>query len=131
MQILYVLRGPIGSGKTTLAQQMKFAQVAAGINVEIRDNEDYFMVNGKFVYDHTKLSDAIEHTNRMIFDDLAEGKSVIATGCFTRREHFYRIKRYAEIRGIKVQVISVEAEFDNVHGASEARVERSRRQFER
>lgn len=54
---LVILRGLPGSGKSYLAAQILKTELASGKTAEIFSTDNFFMIDGKYVFDASKLPD--------------------------------------------------------------------------
>lgn len=130
-KIAYIMRGVPGSGKSTIAARL------AGDNGVIHSTDQYFMVDGVYVYDPTKLQEC--HTkNQTAFDaSLQAGiPVVICDNTNVRLEHMRPYIEAANRHGYEVQIITVPhpdpavAAARNTHGASLKTIERMIRRWE-
>lgn len=69
MKTIYLVRGLPGSGKSTLASMMTPYNVAA---------DDYFMVNGEYVFDPSKIGSVHERCQSQVSVWMVSEKPVIA-----------------------------------------------------
>lgn len=120
-----IIRGIPGSGKSTLAQEL------AGKTGKVHSTDDYFMKDGKYVFDPSKLGR--NHTlNFSAFEaDLALGVSpVIVDNTNSRKWEFQRYLESAENAGYSVEVVQVPhidphlAARRNSHGVPESAIRR-------
>lgn len=77
LRVLIMLRGLPGSGKSTLARNIIAATVGSGEYPHILSTDDYFVVNGVYKYDVSKLSDAHIWNQRRADQYLNQGISPI------------------------------------------------------
>ena len=121
-----IMRGVPGAGKTTLSHQA-FPQAV------FCSADDYFVVDGRFCYDKTKLPLAHQACWRKFFDAVLRGEKLIVVDNTNIRAH--ELTSYmlpAEAHGYAVEVITVMADpqvaaESNVHGATREYVERAHR----
>lgn len=121
----FVMRGIPGSGKSTRARQL------AGDSGKIHSTDDYFMKNGKYVFDASR----IQHNHHLNFEafkaDLALGISpVIVDNTNTQKWEYEKYQKAAEEAGYQVEVISIPhidpvvAAQRNTHGVPEVAIRR-------
>lgn len=70
--VMFIMRGLPGSGKSTLAKE-----VAAKHNAVICSADDYFMENGVYKYDSTKLHMAHSYCQTLASSTLRKGDNVV------------------------------------------------------
>jgi len=68
-----ILRGPSGSGKTTFRRGQQSSAISA---------DDFFMVNGEYVFDPSKLGEAHAHCFQVFHEHLKAGRSVLVDNTF-------------------------------------------------
>lgn len=110
MKQLYLIRGVSGSGKTSLAksmeQGMRYSRAIAA--------DDYFMVEGKYLFDANKL-----HNAHMWCQDQVEGlmicdmSHIIVHNTFTTEKEMEPYFNLAKTHGYQVVTLVVE----NRHGS--------------
>ena len=97
-KVLYILRGPSGTGKSTLAKDL-------GVK-EVYSADNYFMQNDKYVFDPSKLGSAHGQCKAKTRDALKKGISPIAVdNTFTTRKEIVPYAQLAEIYGYKLEFI--------------------------
>lgn len=83
---LLIIRGLPGSGKTTLAKTLTQSVFAA---------DDYFMVDGRYEYDRTRIKLAHDQCFENVAKALAKGETLVAvTNVFQTK---WQIVRYANL----------------------------------
>jgi predicted kinase len=128
LQVLYVLQGPPGSGKSKLAQALRAQDPE---RTRIHSTDDYFYdANKVYVFDATKLG--LYHQLNLVAarGDLHRGFSVIVDNTNIKKEHARPYIDYAKQLGIRVSVIRVVGAFQNIHAVPPDIVERMRRGME-
>jgi len=100
---LVLVRGLPGSGKSSLAASLSDHNVAA---------DDYFMEDGVYNFDPTKLRDAHAWCFEMMVADFTESgaKTVVVHNTFTQRWEFQDYIEFARRENIRLTVVSL---FDN------------------
>lgn len=102
MNIAYILRGVPGSGKSTIAKHL-----TAGGGV-IHSTDDFFYVNGKYIFDYRKLSEYHEKNFEAFCRSLKEGVSVVVCdNTNVRRKDFEPYVRAAEDAGYVAAVVTL------------------------
>lgn len=102
--IVYILRGIPGSGKSTLARKL-----ALGNNCEIHSTDSYFVKDGKYCFDASKLG---EYHNRNLeafqrsLDERIE--IVIVDNTNSRKWEFAKYEQAAEDANYSVCVVSLQ-----------------------
>ncbi|KAL6631500.1 P-loop containing nucleoside triphosphate hydrolase protein [Neocallimastix californiae] len=101
-KLFYILRGLPGSGKTTLAKSINSSHDNKGV---ILSSDDYFMVDGKYVYDPSKISEAHASNQQKCREKCQEGVSpIIIDNTNVRR---WEAKVYVEMAqefGYKIEI---------------------------
>lgn len=126
---LYIVRGIPGSGKTT------FAKTLGGVHFEA---DQYFMVDGEYKFDVTKLKNAhswcqTQVINAMLLNYTANINNVIVvSNTFTQEWEMEPYIEMAKEWGYTVFTIIVENRHGgtNVHGVPEDKLEIMRNRFE-
>jgi len=123
---LYIIRGVSGSGKTTLAQKM-----AAEKNCRHLEADQWFInEDGSYDFDPRDLAQAHEWCFNEASVELYSGRDVIVSNTFTR---LWEMKNYIDFAlecNAKVRVITCTSRYRNVHGLSEAMVNKQAARFQ-
>ena len=129
MQSLYIIRGPIGSGKSTLAAAIAMGLRTVDIEAVVCENDDYFIDAGVYKFDQTRVHESRRACTDKAIRALDDGKTAIVSNCFVHPSHHAEIETYAHVRGIPVQIVICQGDFQNVHGVEQQRVQASREFF--
>lgn len=124
MQKFIILRGTPGAGKSTTAQIMQ-----QGINGQFYEADQYFMVDGEYKFDASKLGAAHQWCKNQVEHDLEAGFDVIVSNTFTTikelRPYFELGKKY----GIKPSVLTCHANYGSTHNVPEESLQRMKERF--
>lgn len=118
-QKVLILRGASGAGKSTFASKQK------GYHITL-EADQFFMKDGKYNFDFTKLKDAHEDCFKRFVKALNEGKNVIVANTNTK---FWEMERYVKEcikRDIGFKIITLNGKFKNEHGVPEDKVQQMR-----
>lgn len=121
---LLLIRGLPGSGKTTLAKEYA-AQGYAHCEAD-----QYFDIDGTYVFDASKLSAAHADCLRRTIEALDAFDSVVVSNTFTRQWEMEPYRLAAKRRGVLFRVIEARGEWPNVHGVPDETIERMRARWE-
>lgn len=130
-QLLVLVRGIPGSGKSTVADLM-----SPGVAVHSAD--DYFMINGEYIFDPKYLGEAHSKCQKAVALELERGRGATVANTFTQRWEMEPYLRMASMSGARVVVVDC---FDggmtdeqlaekNVHGVPLAAVTAMRNRYE-
>lgn len=132
MKNLYIIRGLPGSGKSTIAKSL-------GKPWQIFEADQFFMKNGKYEFDGSKLKDAHNWCKRKVqywmHPSLVGSlffRNIVISNTFTQEweMRFYQIiaKKY----GYRVHTIIVENRHGgvNTHGVPEEKLEQMKERFQ-
>lgn len=100
--MVFIMRGLPGSGKTTLAKQLKnsFSESA-----EIVSADSFFVVDGQYEFKAELLSKAHQVCKERFIYFLKSGKSVIVDNTNSRRWEFEHYLQQAEVLKIPVAIV--------------------------
>ncbi|QQO38394.1 hypothetical protein VPG01_036 [Vibrio phage VPG01] len=128
MKNLYLIRGASGSGKTTLAksmeQGMRYSRAVAA--------DDYFMVEGKYLFDVTKLHAAHQWCQDQVDGLMILGMyHIIVHNTFTTEKEMKPYFDLAEKHGYQVTTLVVENRHGNesVHDVPDETLTRQRQRL--
>lgn len=120
--MIILLRGLPGSGKSTLGKQFGTCVSA----------DDYFMVNGEYKFDPSRIKDAHEWCQKRTVGLLDISDVVCVANTFTQEWEMAPYFLIAKERGIKISTLVVENRHggENIHGVPPDVIEKMRRRFE-
>ena len=121
---LYLLRGLPGAGKSTIGQNLK------SVNFEA---DQYFMQDGVYKFDPTKLRDAHEWCQNKVKNCMIEGiKDISVSNTFTQEWEMQAYIDMASTYGYMVFSIIVENRHGgkNVHNVPTETLEKMKNRFE-
>lgn len=126
---LYIVRGLPGSGKTT------FAKTLGGVHFEA---DQYFMVDGEYKFDVTKLKNAhswcqTQVSNAMLLNYTANiNSTIVVSNTFTQEWEMTPYVEMANEWGYTVFTIIVENRHGgkNIHGVPDDKLEIMKNRFE-
>ncbi len=136
MQVVYIMQGVPGSGKSTVADALAMGLRAQGEQCNVRSTDDLFIEDqGQdrgFVYAFRpeKLGAYHEWNQRLVAGDLAGGLSVIVDNCNTRCWEARPYVEAAQRAGANVVFVRCNGKFKNVHGVPDEKVESLRQAME-
>ncbi len=121
MKRLILIRGMLGSGKSTMAVNE--------YNERVHFEADmYFALinNGNYIYDSCKVKDAHEWCQRKTLAALEAGKYVVVSNTFTR---VCEMQPYFNM-GYSFGVITVSGDYGSVHNVPSETIRKMRERFE-
>ena len=129
-QVLVVMQGPSGGGKSTLAKHLKALLEAMGHTVRICSTDDQFCVDGTYQFDPTKLSTYHAINQRLAEEALERGESVIVDNtnlaCWEAKPYVVA----AHKKDIAVSFHRCDGNFKNVHGVPDFKVAQMKSRME-
>ena len=123
---LYLIRGVSGSGKTT------FVTSLVQDHHRVICTDDFFMVNGEYVFDPTKLKENHLECQKKVGEWLSRGKTVFVHNTFTCEWEMTPYFTLAETFGYKVFTLIVENRHQgtSVHNVPDDVLESQKGRFE-
>ena len=128
MKQLFLLRGLPGSGKSTVAKI-----ISGGSGPTHYEADMYFMRNGKYEFDGSKLKHAHEWCKDMVYMDMLKGVPTIAvSNTFTQEWEMEAYYELAKEHGYTVFSLVVENRHggQNEHGVPADKLEQMKNRFE-
>jgi predicted kinase len=120
-QTLILVRGVSGSGKSTFAKKL-----ASELGVSVFESDEFFIVEGEYRFDPSKLGWAHKSNQRRTLKALEDGKTVIVANTLTTLKEIREYTSMAESLGIPVSVYRSEGRFQNTHGVPAEKVQAMR-----
>lgn len=117
---LILVRGLPGSGKSTVARQFD------GVHIEA---DEYFMINGEYRFDHTKLKQAHEWCQEKTREALKSRFTAVVSNTFTTLKELRPYFDIASEFDIVPNVIVAQGEFGNIHNVPEETLEKMKARF--
>lgn len=130
-KVMIIIRGLPGSGKSTIADNLEYALGIHVGKVASCEADDYFLVNGEYMFDKNKLPEAHRHCyNKAEFAMKDNFDYVIVSNTSLSRGEYMRYIDLARQYDYKIQVIDVHGEFESVHGVPQEQLERMEQRWE-
>ena len=132
MKKLYIVRGLPGSGKST------FAEALVGSDFLVCEADKYFIVDGEYKFDATKLKQAHEWCKNRVETYMKDSlvndqfyREIAVSNTFTQEWEMESYYKLAEQYGYMVFSIIVENRHGgkNVHGVPDEKLEQMRNRF--
>jgi len=130
MNILVLMQGASGSGKSTMAETIKAMLEAVGQEVHICSTDDQFGVGADYKFDPTKIAEFHVKNQKLARHHLEWGASVIVDNTNTQAWEAKPYVLMAEELGLKWFVVRCNGRFNNVHGVPPDKVEQMRNRCE-
>ena len=124
MKELFILRGLPGSGKSTLAKSISENHLEA---------DDYFMDNGEYKFDVTRLNDAHKWCHLRTEHNMEDGVSkIVVSNTFTQEWEMQSYFELAEKYGYRVYSLIVENRHGgiNSHGVPDETLNKMKNRFD-
>ena len=99
-QILYIVRGLPGAGKSTLSA----TKIAPNTTVSA---DDYFMQGGKYIFDRNKLGEAHAYCQKKVGELLSDDGDVAVANTFTQRWEIEPYLKIAHNEGALVSIVDL------------------------
>jgi len=126
MTKLYIVRGNPGSGKSTYAKSL-MQHIKNSVHYEA---DMYFMYNGEYIFDKTKLGAAHEWCLMSTQKSLQEGKNVIVSNTFTTLRELQPYIDFCNKNGFEFLVIRMNNDFGNIHNVPEDVIQNMKKRFQ-
>ena len=109
-QVLVLVRGCPGSGKSTIARDIE-----SDLGFSHYENDMFFMKDGKYCFDEKKVKDAANWCYHNISKALFDGKNAVVANVFVTRASVKRYKDLAAQCGAEFIVFRLNSSFGDVH----------------
>lgn len=131
MSKLYIIRGIPGSGKSTYADKLEKDLWEEGAEVTHHESDKFFMKDGEYRFDPSKLEEAHKQCFEKTFDSFDKGcDSVIVSNTFTTLWEMQPYLDKAKEKNIEVVVYRMANEFKNVHNVPEETLAKMKARFQ-
>ena len=120
---LVIVRGAPGSGKSTFAKN-QFP------NHKVFATDDFFMVDGVYKYDKTKIGENHQKCFDAVARGLASGQNAVVANTFTMHWEMQKYFDLCRQNGYKLRVYHMKNGFENEHGVPNDIVDRMRSQYQ-
>lgn len=128
---LYLIRGIPGSGKSTFAQKLCDYYLVHKHRVCWHFEADmYFYRNGKYEFNKNDLGAAHGWCRDETEGALLAGNVVIVSNTFTTKKELKPYFELAKKYDAELTVLTMNGNFDNIHGVPKEQLERMRNRFE-
>jgi energy-coupling factor transporter ATP-binding protein EcfA2 len=124
-QTLVIMQGHPGSGKSTLAKQ-----IAHVIDAEVFSTDDFFVENGVYKFDVSKLGQYHKANLDRSVEAMKAGKNVVIDNTNIRSWECLFYCTAAVERGIAVKFVRAIGNFGTTHGVPPDKIEQMRQNME-
>lgn len=115
-----ILRGAPGSGKSTFANKIK--QNFPEMNYRICEADQYFMVDGEYVFDSRQLGSAHRQCFYSFLGGLVARQGVIVSNTNTRLSEIDPYFEVAKEFGVVPYVFTMKTQYESIHGVPQDKV---------
>lgn len=122
---MVILRGQPGAGKSTYAKKLKDFFIKRGLlaeNIVICEADDFFMKNGVYCFDSTKLGIAHKICQNKAEKAISEGKYVIVANTNIKIRDLNEYIKIANKYNVNFEVHRLMTHYQNVHNVPEEKV---------
>lgn len=129
---VYIIRGVSGAGKSTLARKIANLHSLENKVSKIFETDNYFMENGEYKFDATKL----HQNHQKCFSDFLDALNdrnvdvVIVANTFTRKWEYVNYADAAKDSGFEVTMLIANGNYKNVHNVPDDVVQKMKNRFE-
>lgn len=125
-QILIIVRGIPGSGKSTFAKEIVKMFPDDSVYWE---SDMFFMHNGVYCWKPNKVHLAHRWCQRKVEKSFDAVDIVVVSNTFTTESEMKFYLDFAKENGISVQIVRMENRFENEHGVPDATLEKMKARF--
>lgn len=125
-QILIIVRGIPGSGKSTFAKEIVKMFPDDSVHWE---SDMFFMHNGVYCWKPNKVNLAHRWCQQKVEKSFDAVDIVVVSNTFTTESEMKSYLDFAKENGISVQIVRMENRFENEHGVPKAILEKMKARF--
>ena len=125
-QILIIVRGIPGSGKSTFAKEIVKMFPDDSVHWE---SDMFFMHNGVYCWKPNKVNLAHRWCQQKVEKSFDAADIVVVSNTFTTESEMKFYLDFAKENGISVQIVRMENRFENEHGVPDAILEKMKARF--
>ena len=125
-QILIIVRGIPGSGKSTFAKEIVKMFPDDSVHWE---SDMFFMHNGVYCWKPNKVNLAHRWCQQKVEKSFDAVDMVVVSNTFTTESEMKSYLDFAKENGISVQIVRMENRFENEHGVPKATLEKMKARF--
>lgn len=125
-QILIIVRGIPGSGKSTFAKEIVKMFPDDSVHWE---SDMFFMHNGVYCWKPNKVNLAHRWCQQKVEKSFDAVDIVVVSNTFTTESEMKSYLDFAKENGISVQIVRMENRFENEHGVPKATLEKMKARF--
>ena len=125
-QILIIVRGIPGSGKSTFAKEIVKMFPDDSVHWE---SDMFFMHNGVSCWKRNKVNLAHRWCQQKVEKSFDAVDIVVVSNTFTTESEMKSYLDFAKENGISVQIVRMENRFENEHGVPKATLEKMKARF--
>ena len=125
-QILIIVRGIPGSGKSTFAKEIVKMFPDDSVHWE---SDMFFMHNGVYCWKPNKVNLAHRWCQQKVEKSFDAADIVVVSNTFTTESEMKSYLDFVKENGISVQIVRMENRFENEHGVPKATLEKMKARF--
>jgi predicted kinase len=130
MNILVIMQGASGSGKSTTAETIKEMLWSLGHECRICSTDKLFEVDGVYKFDPSKIAENHLKNQKICRQALEFGECVIVDNTNTQAWEAKPYVQMAQELGVPVFFVACHGRFNNLHGVPSDKVEAMRQRCE-